>query len=90
MRCIELFPDLCHCIETVAKEEFWNSARKLMESEQENEELQQRAELLRAFLETTDFGKLRRESEERLIQGEMVKFVISWQEGKPGYKMITS
>ena len=61
-----------------------------MESEQENEELQQRAELLRAFLETTDFGKLRRESEERLIQGEMVKFVISWQEGKPGYKMITS
>jgi len=90
MRCIELFPDLHHCIETVAKEEFWNSARKLMESEQENGELQQRAELLRAFLETTNFGKLRRESEEGLMQGKKVKFVISWQEGKPSYEMVTS
>lgn len=90
MRCIELFPDLSHCIETVAKQEFWNSVNSYMENERENEELKDKIELLKAFLETMDFGKLRSESEQYLIQGKKVKFVIYWKEDKPHYEMIIS
>ena len=88
MVCIELFPNLSHCIETVAKEEYWNSVNKFMEDEQEDKELQQRIELLKAFLESMDFKKLRRESESYLIQGKTVKFVIYWESGKPSYEMV--
>ena len=61
-----------------------------MESEQEDEELKDRIELLKAFLESMDFGKLRSESEQYLIQGKIVKFVICWKEHKPYYEMIIS
>lgn len=85
---IELFPDLSHCIQTVARQEFHNSASKLMAGEYGNEELKQRIELLRAFLEAMDFAKLRRESEEHLTRGEAVRFVIYWKENKPRYEII--
>jgi len=87
MVCVELFPSLSHCIETVAKEEYWSSVNKFMEGEQEDKELQQKIELLKAFLESMDFRKLRWESEEHLMQGERVKFVIYWKESKPSYEM---
>ena len=63
---------------------------KFMEGEQEDKELQQRIKLLKAFLESTDFGKLRRESEKHLIQGEKVKFIIYWKENKPSYDMVAT
>ncbi len=90
MVCVELFPNLSHCIETVAKEEYWSSVNKFMEDEQEDKELQQRIELLKAFLESMDFKKLRRESEGYLIQGKTVKFVIYWKENKPSYDMVVT
>ncbi len=90
MVCIELFPNLSHCIETVAKEEYWNSVNRLMEGEQEDKELERKSELLKAFLESADFRKLRRESEKHLIQGRTVKFIIYWEENKPNYDMIVS
>jgi len=61
-----------------------------MESKQEDKELQQRIKLLKAFLESMDFGKLRRESESYLIEGKTVKFIIYWEENKPNYDMIVS
>ena len=88
MRCIELFPDLSHCIETVAKQEFWSSVNNYMANERENTELKDKIELLKAFLETMDFGKLRSESEQHLVRGKKVKFVVYWEEDKPRYKMI--
>ena len=90
MVCVELFPSLSHCIETVAKEEYWSVVNKFMEGEQEDKELQQRIELLKAFLEAMDFRKLRRESEKHLIQGKTVKFVIYWESGKPSYDMVVT
>jgi len=90
MICVELFPSLSHCIETVAKEEYWSSVNKFMEDEQEDKELQQRIELLKAFLESMDFKKLRRESESYLIQGKTVKFIIYWKENKPSYDMVVT
>ncbi len=87
---IELSPNLSHCIETVAKEEYWSSVNKFMEGEQEDKELQQRIELLKVFLESMDFRRLRRESEKHLMQGKTVKFVIYWKENKPSYDMVVT
>jgi hypothetical protein len=90
MVCVELFPSLSHCIETVAKEEYWSSVNKFMAGEQEDKELQQKIELLKAFLESMDFRKLRRESERHLMQGKTVKFIIYWKENKPSYEMLVT
>ena len=88
MYCIELIPSLSHCIETVAKEEYWGSVNSYMGSGQESKELEQRIELLKAFLESMDFKKLRRESESHLIEGKTVKFIIYWKQDKPSYEMV--
>ncbi len=87
---IELVPSLSHCIETTAREEYWDSVNKYMESGQENKELEQRIELLKAFLESMDFKKLRRESESYLIEGKTVKFIICWKQDKASYEMVVT
>ena len=48
MRCIELFPDLSHCIETVARQEFWSSVKNYMANDREDPELKDKIELLKA------------------------------------------
>jgi len=83
---IELVPDLSHCIETIAKREYAEIVNKLLSAE-DDEELQQRAVLLQAFLETTDFRPLRRESESHLIEGKKVTFIVCLDEGLPEHKM---
>jgi hypothetical protein len=85
---IELFPSLYHCIETTAKEEFWNLVNRHMEGGQEDKKLEDRIELLKAFLESTDFKKLRSQSERYLIEDKQVKFAIFWKEGKLSYEMV--
>jgi len=87
---IELSPSLSHCIETTAREEFWNSVNQYMESGQEDKKLEDRIELLKAFLESADFKKLRSQSEKHLTQGKTVKFVISWKQDKPSYEMVVT
>jgi hypothetical protein len=90
MDCIELVPSLSHCIETTAREEFWNSVNQYMESGQKDKKLEEKIELLKAFLESADFKKLRSRSERHLIQGKQVKFVIRWKEGTLSYKMMVT
>jgi len=90
MEFIELSPSLSHCIETTAREEFWNSVNKHMGSGQENKKLEERIELLKAFLESMDFKKLRSQSERYLVEGKTVKFIIYWKEAKPSYEMMIS
>ena len=90
MGCIEFLPSLSHCIETVAREEFWSLVNKYMESVQEDKEVENNIKLLKAFLESMDFKRLRRESEEHLTQGRTIKFVVYWKEGESNYDMIVS
>lgn len=85
---IGLFPSLSHCIETAAREEFWNSVNQYMESGQEDKKLKEKIELLKTFLESVDFKKLRSQSERYLVESKQVKFIISWKEGKPSYEMV--
>jgi hypothetical protein len=79
---IELLPDLSHCVETRAKQEFAATMSKILSGDQ-SPGLEARLELLKAFLEEADFSRLRRESEEHLTQGRKVKFVLSGSAG-PG------
>ena len=90
MNGIELFPSLSHCIETTARDEFWNSVNQYMKGGQKDKKLEERIELLKSFLESMDFKKLRSQSERHLIEGKQVKFVISWKEGKPSYEMMVT
>ncbi|MEW6034320.1 MAG: hypothetical protein AB1603_05655 [Chloroflexota bacterium] len=84
---IELIPDLSHCVETVARKEFREATRQLLASGGEDVELQERIELLRAFLKTADFKKLRRESEKHLLAGNKVRLVLYTREGTPKYEL---
>ena len=73
---IELTPSLSHCTETVAKEAYQEAVTKYLDEKQGDAVLEEKIELLHAFLESADFRKLRRESERYLMQGSTVKFLI--------------
>ena len=73
---VELIPDLSHCIETVAKIEHAAVSKQLLTPGQRNKELEEKLEILRLFLETANFKKLRAESEKRLMEGKKVKFMV--------------
>jgi len=79
---IELVPNLEHCVQTRAKQEYAATMSRIMSGD-DSPGLEPRLELLKAFLEEADFGRLRRESEEHLTQGRKVKFVLSRSAG-PG------
>ncbi len=87
---IELVPSLSHCIECAAREMFWSLANSYGEGGRKDEALEGQIELLKAFLETMDLGKLRSESERYLTRGKAVKFVIYREGGKPAYDMVVS
>jgi hypothetical protein len=87
---VELSPSLSHCIETTAKEEFRNSVNQYMENGREDKNLEEKIELLKAFLESMDFKRLRSRSERYLVEGKGVKFMICWKEGKPSYEMLVT
>jgi hypothetical protein len=77
---VELHPDLSRCIETVARDEYERGLRTLLAGEGE-QQLAERTELLRLFLETADFSDLRRRSEGHLLQGKEVAFTIYMEQG---------
>jgi hypothetical protein len=84
---IELVPDLEHCVQTKAKQEYNAIAGNIMSGDP-SPELEPRLELLKAFLEEADFGRLRRESEAHLTEGCRVKFVLSSYPSKWNVQMI--
>jgi hypothetical protein len=84
---IELIPTLELCIEGTARQEFKKSADEYMQSGRNDRKLEEKIELLRTFLETADFRKLRAESEKHLIEGKKVRFILTWEKGKPEYEM---
>ena len=73
---IELLPGLSHCVETCAKQKYAATMSRILSGDQSHG-LEERLELLKTFLQKADFSRLRQESEEHIIQGRKVKFVIS-------------
>ena len=87
---IELTPDLSHCIETVARKEFEKLARGYLQDDKTDSDFEDKVELLRSFLESADFRKLRKQSEGYLLKGQEVKFILYREHGKAKYKMLRS
>ena len=87
MVCIELKPDLSNCIETLSKKEYERTLNLLLKEGSANEELGERLEVLRLFLESTDFGCLRGQYEGYLAGGKKVTFLIYPDGGKVDYKL---
>lgn len=88
MVCIELKPNLSSCIETLSKREYERILNLLLKEGSVDERLGERLEVLRLFLESTDFGRLRSQYERYLSEGKEVTFLIYPEEGKAGYQMI--
>jgi len=73
-------------VETQAKRQYNQLVRKLIDKGAE-EELVEKTETLRLFLESADFNRLRAESEKHLIEGRKVRFIVHLDRGKPKYEM---
>jgi hypothetical protein len=84
---IVLEPSLSSCIETLAKREYKKALSTILKVGTENEELSERMEVLRLFLDSTDFGALRNRYEKYLEEGKKVRFRISSAKGKVNYKL---
>lgn len=84
---IELVPDLSHCIETVAKRKHAELVQRFLALGGGNKPLEERLEILRLFLETADFKKLRSESEKQLMEGRIVRFLVYLEGGVSKYEM---
>lgn len=53
-----------------------------MECGQEDKKLEPKIELLKAFLGSADFKRLRRDSERHLVSRKKVRFLVSVQRGQ--------
>lgn len=85
---LELIPDLNHCIETVARKEYDNLIKAYLRAGKSDAELEGKIELLRSFLETSDFRRLRQESESYLLQGQKAKFIVYQEDGETRYRLV--
>jgi hypothetical protein len=86
MACFELKPNLSSCIETLSKKEYERTLRLVLKEGCAEEDLGEKLEILRIFLESTDFGRLRSQYEGYLMEGKKVIFLINNEEGKVSYK----
>lgn len=87
---IELTPDLSHCIETVTRKEYQSLVRGYLQDGKTDSDFEDKVELLRSFLESADFRKLRKQSEEYLLKGQNIKFILYWESGEAKHKMLRS
>ena len=76
--CIELEPGLSACVETQAKRRYNQIMRQLLNQGEETE-LAEKLEMLRLFLESTDFSKLRGEYEIASGKGKKLKSYCTWK-----------
>ena len=83
---IELEPNLEACVETQARREYNRLAGELFKGAEETDGAE-RLELLRLFLESADFKKLRAGSEKYLIEEKKVRFIVRSAGGRPDWEM---
>ena len=75
------------CIKCLAEQELNNCLMELLRGEGEEKELQQRFEMLLAFLKSPESQKLRDESEKYLAEGKEIRLKINFETGKPKYEL---
>ena len=84
---IELIPNMEHCIETTARKEYQRLMLEYLGGKGAPD-FEDKIDLLRMFLETSDFRKLRKESEAELLQGKKVKFILQLDKADFSYHMV--
>jgi hypothetical protein len=84
---IDIEPDLSHCVRTVARREYQRALQEILSSEQASEDLCQKVDTLRIFLESTDFAKLRSQYEPYLAEGKRVRFTLRPAGDRIEYRM---
>ena len=75
------------CIKCLAEHELNNCLLELLRGNGDNEELEQRFEMLAAFLKSPESQKLRDEAEKYLAEGKKVTVRINYETGKPKYEL---
>lgn len=85
---IELEPNLSNCIETLVKKEYRQTLNRILKEKVEDEQLFERLEVLRLFLESTDFSYLRSQYEKYLTEGKRIRFKIHSRDEKVSYELI--
>jgi hypothetical protein len=75
------------CIKCLAEQELNNCLLELLKGGENEQELQQRYEMLLAFLKSPESQKLRDESEKHLAEGKRVMLKLSFGDGKPRYEL---
>ncbi len=75
------------CIKCLVEQELDGCLRELLRGESENKEMQQRFEIMLAFLKSPESQKLRDESEKYLAEGRKVTLRLSFTKGKPKYEL---
>ncbi|OGN97099.1 MAG: hypothetical protein A2Z77_05970 [Chloroflexi bacterium RBG_13_51_36] len=75
------------CIKCLAEQELNNCLLELLTGAENDEKLQQRYEMLLAFLKSPESQKLRDESEKCLAEGERVMLKLSFADGEPKYEL---
>ena len=75
------------CIKCLAEQELNNCLRELLGGKENDQKLQQRFEMLLAFLKSPESQKLRDESEKYLAEGRKVMLRLSFTDGKPKYEL---
>lgn len=75
------------CIKCLAEQELNNCLLELLRGNGDNEELEQRFEMLAAFLRSPESLKLRDEAEKYLAEGKKVTVKINFETGKPKYEL---
>jgi len=84
---IRLEPTISSCIETVANREYKKVLSILLKSDQEDEQMEEKLELLKLFLESADFNHLRSLSDKFLLKGERVEFTLKSTNTPPNYEI---
>ena len=75
------------CIKCLAEQELNSCLRVLLTDEKDNEEVQQRFEMLLSFLKSPESKKIRDESERFLAEGRQVTLKIHFEDDKPSYEL---
>ncbi len=84
---IELSPTVEECIETMARRRFHRLTESILRGEKADDATLDEIELLRRFLETADFARLRAGSEKELHSGRSVTFQVFRTHGKVTHRM---
>jgi len=74
-------PTLDECVETLARRRMNKTLQSLMETALADREAEEEFALLKRFIESADFRRLRAESEPELLQGHRVAFNVGMDSG---------